>query len=82
MAESASAGVRIDEQVRSDARPPAPNAETLEAIREGEEIIKSGKTRFDSADEMLLELKSQYYHQPTEIRLRVRCCSCLQSIKT
>jgi DNA-damage-inducible protein J len=41
-----------------DLRPPVPNAETLEAIREGNEIIKSGKTRFDTAEDMLRELKS------------------------
>jgi len=35
-----------------------PNAETLEAIREGNEIIKSGKGRFNSAAELLKELKS------------------------
>jgi len=41
-----------------DLRPSAPNAETLEAMREGNEIIKSGKTRFDSAEDMLRELKT------------------------
>ena len=41
-----------------DLRPPAPNAETLEAMREGNKIIKSGKTRFDTAEDMLRELKS------------------------
>lgn len=40
-----------------DLRPPTFNAETLEAMREGNEIIKSGKTRFDSAEDMLRELK-------------------------
>ncbi len=39
-------------------RPYAPNMETLEAIREGNDIIKSGKTRFESADDMLGELKA------------------------
>jgi len=37
---------------------PTPNAETLEAIREGEKIIKSGKTRFSNAEDMLRELKA------------------------
>ncbi len=41
-----------------DLRPPVPNAETMEAIREGNQMIKSGKTRFDSAEEMLKELKN------------------------
>ncbi|MDW7655583.1 MAG: type II toxin-antitoxin system RelB/DinJ family antitoxin [Bacillota bacterium] len=40
-----------------DLRPPAPNAETLEAIKEGDEIIKSGKVRFSGANDMLKELK-------------------------
>jgi DNA-damage-inducible protein J len=31
--------------------------ETLEAIKEGDEIIKSGRTRFSSADEMFRQLK-------------------------
>ena len=35
-----------------------PNDETLEAIREGNEIIESGKTRFDTAEEMFRALKS------------------------
>ena len=41
-----------------DLRPVMPNSETLEAIKEGNEIIKSGVTRFDNADDMLRELKS------------------------
>lgn len=41
-----------------DLRENRPNAETLAAIKEGEEIIKSGKTRFDNADDMLRELKA------------------------
>ena len=41
-----------------DLRPSVPNAETLKAIREGNEIINSGKTRFDNAEDMLRELKS------------------------
>ena len=41
-----------------DLRPPVPNAETIEAINEGSKIIKSGKARFNSAEEMLRELKA------------------------
>ena len=41
-----------------DLRPSAPNAETLTAIKEGYEIIKSGKARFDNADDLLGELKA------------------------
>ena len=41
-----------------DLRPSIPNAETLEAMREGNEIIKSGKTRFNNAKDMLRELKT------------------------
>jgi len=41
-----------------DLRPSAPNVETLEAIREGNKIIESGKTRFTNADDMLRELKA------------------------
>ena len=41
-----------------DLRPSAPNAETMEAIREGSKIIESGKTRFTNADDMLRELKA------------------------
>ena len=41
-----------------DLRPSAPNVETLEAIREGSEIIKSGKGRFDNADDLLQALKA------------------------
>lgn len=40
-----------------DLRPPTPNTETLAAIKEGEGIIKSGKGRFASADDLLKELK-------------------------
>jgi len=40
-----------------DLRHPIPNAETREAIAEGDKIIKSGRVRFSSADEMLRELK-------------------------
>jgi len=40
-----------------DLRPSIPNAETLTAIKEGNEIIKSGKARFDTADDLLRELK-------------------------
>ena len=41
-----------------DLRPSAPNAETLEAMRDGNEIVKSGRTRFDTAEDMLQALKS------------------------
>ena len=41
-----------------DLRLPMPNSETLEAIKEGNEIIKSGNTRFNNVDDMLRELKS------------------------
>ena len=41
-----------------DLRPAKFNAETLEAIKEGNEIVKSGKARFDSAKDMLQELKA------------------------
>ncbi|MBQ7902056.1 MAG: type II toxin-antitoxin system RelB/DinJ family antitoxin [Clostridia bacterium] len=33
-----------------------PNNETIEAINEGERIIKEGKTRFNNADEMFADL--------------------------
>ena len=33
-----------------------PNPQTLEAIKEGEEIIKEGKARFNNADEMFADL--------------------------
>ena len=41
-----------------DLRPAVPNAETLESIKEGNEIIMSGKTRFSTADAMFKELKT------------------------
>lgn len=41
-----------------DLRPSAPNAETMAAIREGDRIIKSSKTRFKNAEDMLKELKA------------------------
>lgn len=41
-----------------DLRPSTPNAETLAAIKEGDEIIKSGNGRFKNADDLLKELKS------------------------
>ena len=37
---------------------PSPNAETLEAMNEGNKIIESGEARFDNAKDMLQELKS------------------------
>lgn len=33
-----------------------PNTETLESIKEGERIIKEGKPRFNTADEMFADL--------------------------
>ena len=33
-----------------------PNYDTLEAIKEGEKIIKEGKARFNNADEMFADL--------------------------
>lgn len=33
-----------------------PNFETVKAIKEGEKIIKEGKARFNSADEMFADL--------------------------
>lgn len=41
-----------------DLRPPVPNAETLAAMREGDEIIESGKARFHGADDLLAALKA------------------------
>lgn len=41
-----------------DLRPSTPNAETLAAMKEGDEIIKSGKGRFESADDLLKDLKA------------------------
>ena len=41
-----------------DLRPSAPNTDTLAAMKEGDEIIKSGNGRFKNADDLLKELKS------------------------
>ena len=41
-----------------DLRPSAPNAETLAAMKEGNEIIKSGKARFNNAGDLINELKA------------------------
>jgi DNA-damage-inducible protein J len=41
-----------------DLRPSVPNAGTLEAMKEGDGIIKSGKARFNNAEDMLKELKA------------------------
>jgi DNA-damage-inducible protein J len=49
---------RITGGLPFDLRHPKPNAETMEAIAEGDKIIKSGRARFSSADEMLRELKA------------------------
>ena len=48
---------RITGGLPFDLRPSKPNAETMEAIAEGNAIIKSGKARFTSAEDMLRELK-------------------------
>ena len=41
-----------------DLRPPWPNEFTLAAMREGDEIVKSGQGRFIRADDLLEDLKS------------------------
>lgn len=41
-----------------------PNTETMEAISEGEKIIKEGKTRFDTADEMFADLGIWFMLKP------------------
>lgn len=41
-----------------DLRPATPNAETLAAMKEGDEMIKSGRARFTSVADMLQDLKS------------------------
>ncbi len=41
-----------------DLRPNTPNAETLAAIKEGAEMIKSGNGKFKNVDDLLKELKS------------------------
>ena len=41
-----------------DLRSPTPNPETIAAIKEGEQMIKTGKARFDNADDLLKELKA------------------------
>ena len=41
-----------------DLRPATFNAETLEAMKEGDQIIQSGKSRFESAEEMFKDLKA------------------------
>ncbi|MBT9151513.1 MAG: hypothetical protein DDT40_01709 [candidate division WS2 bacterium] len=41
-----------------DLRSSTPNAETLAAMKEGDEIIKSSNGRFKNADDLLKELKS------------------------
>ena len=60
MLKTSSMYIRIDPEIKSDIdlRPSTLNAETLEAIREGDRIIKSGKGRFDNADDLLRELKN------------------------
>lgn len=41
-----------------DLRPSNPNSETIAALKEGDDIVKSGKGRFNSAEELLKELKT------------------------
>ena len=41
-----------------DLRPGLPNAATLAAMREGDEIVKSGQGRFSGANDLLESLKS------------------------
>jgi DNA-damage-inducible protein J len=41
-----------------DLRPLRPNAATLAAMREGDEIVKSGRGSFTKADDLLEDLKS------------------------
>ena len=41
-----------------DLRPPRPNAVTLDAMLEGDEIVKSGKGRFSGAEDLLKDLRS------------------------
>jgi DNA-damage-inducible protein J len=41
-----------------DLRPLRPNAVTLGAMREGDEIVKSDRSRFSEADDLLKNLKS------------------------
>ena len=41
-----------------DLRPSVPNAETLAAMKEGDEIIRAGKARFNNADDLLGGLKN------------------------
>ena len=41
-----------------DLHPLTPNAETLEAMKEGDAIIKSGIGKFKNADDLLKDLKS------------------------
>ncbi|MDR2946899.1 MAG: type II toxin-antitoxin system RelB/DinJ family antitoxin [Candidatus Adiutrix sp.] len=41
-----------------DLRPPVPNAETLAAMKEADEMAESGKARFNNFGDMLKDLKS------------------------
>ena len=41
-----------------DLRPSIPDAKTLAAMKESNELIKSGKARFSNADDLLKKLKS------------------------
>ena len=60
MSKTSNMYIRIDSKAKSeiDPRPSTPNAETAEAIREGDKIIRSSKGCFDNADDLLRELKS------------------------
>lgn len=40
-----------------DLRPATPNSETIEAMRESNEMMQAGKSRFSSVEDMLAELK-------------------------
>ena len=42
---------------KQNPRPPVPDDETIVAMEEGEKIIESGKARFESADDMLINLE-------------------------
>lgn len=41
-----------------DLRPPQPNAVTLAAMEEAEDIIRQGRGRYSNADDLLKDLKS------------------------
>ncbi len=41
-----------------DLRPPLPNAETLAAMKEADEMAEAGRARFNNVSDMMNELKS------------------------